>query len=249
MPELYDSKYFSGQGPLYIGSRDANGKSTGLTFVGDIESAELSANVETEEVIENVTGTAGVGSSFQKSVDYSLAIVMRSIKAAHLKEALQAGLTAKTGASVTDEAHNGYHDKFIPLLHNKVSAVVVTNDTGVTTYVADTDYVLGADRGMIEILSTGSITDGQALLIDYTYAQQDHLSAAPANTEKYLVFAGINRADNNKQTRCEMYKVKLDPSALGLIQDTHATLTLNGKLLLDSLRPAGDQFYSWKIEA
>ena len=246
--EQFDTKYFSGQGPLFLGSRDSSGNPAGLIFVGDISEASLTPNVETAEVVENVTGSSGIGSSFTKRVEYQISLTMRSIKSAHLAQALQGSVTTKTSGSVTDEAVNGYSDKISPLSHNKVSTVVVTDSTGVTTYVANTDYVLHADEGLIEVLSTGSIPDAQALLVDYAYAAQDHIKVAPANQELYMMFSGMNRADNNKQTRCEIYKVKLDPGVLGLIQDEHAEIPLTGRVLLDSLRASGDQFYSWKNE-
>ena len=85
-------------------------------------------------------------------------------------------------------------------------------------------------------------------LVDYSYAAQHHVAADPSNKEVYLVFAGLNRADNAKQTRCEIYKAKLDPGVLGLIQEEHAEIPITGRVLLDSLRPAGDQFFSWKLE-
>ena len=248
MPEQFESKYFSGQGPLFIGGRDANGKPAGLVFVGDVGEVSLTPNIETAEVVENVSGAGGIGSSFTKKTEYQLTINMRSVKAAHLAIALQGSDTAKTASSATDEAIKGYHDKFTPLAHNKVSAVVVTDSTGTTTYVADTDYKAHGDEGLIEVLGTGAITDDQDLLVDYSYAAQHHIAANPQNAEKYLVFAGINRADNDKQIRCEIYKVKLDPGVLGLIQDEHAEIPVSGRVLLDALRAPGDQFFGWKLE-
>lgn len=246
--EQFDSKYFSGQGPLFIGARSATGEPTGLLFVGDISEASLTPNVETAEIVENVSGSSGIGSSFTKRVEYQFSATLRSMKPAHLAEAIQGSNTTKAGASVTDEAHTAYLDKFTRLQHNKVSAVTVTGSAGTPTYVANTDYILHADEGLIEFVSGGTITDATAVLIDYTYAAQSHVKAAPGNTERYLVFAGMNRADNDKQTRCEIYKIKLDPGVLGLIQEEHAEIPITGRVLLDTLRPSGDQFYSWKIE-
>lgn len=248
MPEQFESYYFAGQGPLFIGTRDANGEPAGLVFVGDLGEANLTPNVDTSEVRENVTGKRTIGSSIINGLEYSLSINMRSVKPDHLAQALQGSNTAKTGASVTDEPQKGYHDKFLRLEHVKVSSVVVTDQTGTTTYVVDDDYVLHADEGVIEILSAGAITDGEDLLIDYDYASQHHISADPSNTDYYLVFSGLNRANNDKQTRCEMYRVKLDPGVLGLIQEEQAEMTITGRLLTDMNRAAGDRLFAWKME-
>jgi len=249
MPELYDSKYFRGQGALFIGSRDATtGKPTGLTFVGDLSSAELTPNVERSELIENTSGNSAVAVSAIKSVKYNMAIAMRSIKPAHLAIALSATLTTVTGGSVTDEAHTAYLDKFTALDYNKISSVVITNVGATVTYVLNTDYVINADAGMIEFISGGTITDGTPVLIDYAYASQQHVKSDPGNLERYVVFAGINTANNDKQTRCEIYKVKFDPSVLSLITDDVADMQLAGVVELDTLRAAGDQLFSWKLE-
>lgn len=248
--ELFDSKYFRGQGPLFIAERDAaTGLPKGLVFIGDLGSVELTPNVERFEVLENVSGMNNVGASGIKSVRYNFTANMRSVKKEHLAIALGAVLTDKAGASVTDEAHVAYLDKFIPLKHTNVSSVVVTGEGGTPSYVADTDYKVHAEEGMLEILSGGTITDAADIEVDYDYAAQAHLPADPGNVDRYLVFSGINTADNDKQTRCEIYKVQLDPSALSLITDDPAEMPITGVVLRDTLRAAGDQLFSWKVEA
>lgn len=246
--EQFDTKYFRGQGKLFIGQRDAAGEPTGLTFVGDLSSATLTPNIERDELIENVSGASAVAISTLKRVRYNMAIAMRSVKPAHLAQALSASVTAITGTTVVDEAHTAYLDKFTRLTYNKISSVTVTGSGGTPTYVENTDYIVHADEGMIEFISGGTITDATAVLIDYTFASQNHVKANPANLESYVVFAGINTANNDKMTRCEIYRVKFDPSALSLITDTPTDMQLNGVIELDTLRASGDQLFSWKLE-
>lgn len=250
MSEQFDSRYFRGQGPVFLGQRDATtGKPIGLAFIGDISSAELTPQVDAVEVLENVTGSNGVGARFIKATKYDFSMQMRSIKPDHAALAMMGAVTTKAAGSVTDEAVKGYLGKFTFLAHTKISTVVVTNNAGTTTYTAGTDYVLHANVGAIEIPASGSaITAGQDLKIDYVYAAQNHIKAAPGNIQYYLVFAGKNSADNDKQTRCEIYKIQMDPSALGFIQDQTAEMPLKGTVLVDTLRAAGDQFFSWKTE-
>jgi len=247
--EQFESKYFRGQGKVFLADRDAAGQPMGLTFIGDLTSADMTPQIDKEEVIENVTGTNAVAASWPTGTKYNLSIAMRSVKKEHLAIALQADLATKIAGTVTDESHIAYDDKLVALAHNKISAVVVTDAAGTTTYAATTDYIVHADEGMIEILSTGTIVDAAVILVDYSYAAQGHLTANPTNTDKYLVFAGKNSADNDKQVRCEIYKVKLDASVLSMITANAADMTLTGEIVLDSLRAAGDQFYGWKLES
>ncbi len=249
MPEQFDSVYFRGQGPLMIGGRDANGKPTGLEFVGDLESVSLTPNIERFETIENTSGSGAIGASGVKRTSYSISIGFRSVKPSHLKLALQGALTAKSAGTVTNEAHTAYLDKFTPLDHTNISSVVVTGVGGTPTYVENTDYVVHAAEGLIEFISGGTITDATPVEIDYSYAAQQHVKVAPQNADKFLVFNGINTANNDKRVRVELYKVQIDPGALdNLISDEPGPMTINGVLLLDTARAAGDQLYSVKAE-
>jgi hypothetical protein len=259
MSEQFDSIYFRGQGPLFIAGRDAAGNPTGLEFIGDISEASATPAIENEEINENVSGQGLLGATYRKATKFNLSLTMRSIKPAHLAKHLQGTSTAKTAASVTDEPHRAFGGKMIPLLHTNVDTVVVTSDPTGTTYAATTAYIVHAKEGLIEIVAGGAIdiaqqalTDpsvGLPLLIDYHYAAQHHVKVNPTQEYKYLVFSGMNSANNDKQTRCEIYKVKLDPGVLGLIQETgFGAPQITGQILVDTLRPAGDQMYSWKVE-
>ncbi|WKZ15432.1 MAG: hypothetical protein QY317_16170 [Candidatus Jettenia caeni] len=76
-----------------------------------------------------------------------------------------------SSGSVVDEAITGYIDRVFFTAKGGISAVVITNDAGNITYVADTDYkIIDATKGIIEILSGGAISNGQALKVDYSYA-------------------------------------------------------------------------------
>ena len=246
--EQFDSRYFRGQGPLFIGDRDANGDPTGLTFVGDVESVTLEPNVSRSETTENTTGKRLTAVSMLNGVEYALTINMRSIKPEHLQLALQGANTAKASGSVTDEAHTAYLDKFTPLEHTNVSSVTVVDGGGSPTYVEGTDYKVHADEGLIEWLSGGTISDATAVDISYDYAAQHHIKTDPKNKDKYIVFSGINGADNDKQTRVEIFKARLDPSVPNLISEETVNFPMSGRVLIDTLRSSGDQLFSWKTE-
>lgn len=249
MVEQFDSIYWRGQGPLMLSRRDSSGNPTGFVFVGDVESIEGQPNISRRDVKENVTGQRLTATSFITEQNTAITINLKSCKPEHLAEVAQMALTAKTASTVTDEAVTAALGKFIRLAHIKVSSVVVTDDTGTTTYVAGTDYVLHADEGFIEILSTGSITEGESLLVDYAYAAQKHLKANPGNLELYASFPGINTANGDKRGRCNIYKLLLDPAFLGLIQqDQEASMSVNATMLIDTLRAQGDRVYGWEFE-
>lgn len=249
MPEQFDTIYWRGQGPAFLAERDSNGNALGLEFVGDIDTIEGSANISNVKVKENVSGQRLTAAVFNTDSEYPITINFKSAKPEHLARALQADLTIKAAGSVTDEAVTGHLGKFLKLAHVKCSNLVLTNDAGSVTYVEGTDYVFYGDEGMVEILSTGSITDGQALLADYDYAAQKHISANPSNKDYMLVFPGINTANNDKRGRCTVFKLKIDPAFLSLIQqDSEGALSVNAEMQADTLRQAGNQLYQWEYE-
>lgn len=248
MAENFASRYYRGQGKLFLGDRDANGNPVGLVFIGDLSSAEMTPQIERDQVIENVTGSGGIGASWLRSSQFNMQLTMRSIRKEHLEAALHGTALTKVSGSITAEAHTVKLGKFSRLQHTNVSTVVVKASPGGTTISAANNYVVYPAEGMIEWLAGGTVTDAQNVTIDYGYAAQYHVPSAPNNVAKYLVFAGKNTADSDKQTRCEIYRCKLDPGVLSLITESAGEIPMSGVVELDSLRAAGDQFFSWKVE-
>jgi hypothetical protein len=246
--EQFETKYFRGQGPVFLEELAPDGSGLGLLFIGDVSEANVEPNVERFDVRENVSGVGRTGAAGIRSVDYGLSLTMRSIRKDALAIALRALVTPKVAASVTDEQHVARLGRFIALKHVKVSAFILTDSTGVTTYVDGDDYKLHADEGMVEILDEGGIADGAEVLADYSYAAQNHLAVNPKQAYFRLIFAGMNTADSDKQVRAEFYRVQLDPSAVSMITDDVEEHELTGRVVHDTSRPDGDQLFSWKLE-
>ncbi|NOZ68026.1 MAG: hypothetical protein GXP46_01955 [Deferribacteres bacterium] len=101
--------------------------------------------------------------------------------------------TQQAAGSATDQAVTALLDRWVALGKVNVSSVVVTDNSGTTTYVKGTDYELDASAGLIMALSSGSITDGESLLVDFTYpdATIKQVNAATATTVKgHIYFVG-----------------------------------------------------------
>ena len=87
--------------------------------------------------------------------------------------------------------------------------------------------------------------------MDYDYAGQKRLSGNYQNKDRVFVAPTMNRARDNKRGRLTLHKLNLDPGFLdSLIQDgdTEANVPLNGKLILDTTKPAGDQLFFFDLE-
>lgn len=125
-----------------------------------------------------------------------------------------------TGAAVTDESITALLDAWVPLAHFNLDdtvSVVVTTDPAGTTYVEDTDYEVDYVNGMIKCLSTGAISQDEALLVDYTYQSSSgyKITARARNSvTAKILFVGVN-LETNERIRLTANRVELTPNQQG----------------------------------
>ncbi|GAF85149.1 unnamed protein product, partial [marine sediment metagenome] len=90
--------------------------------------------------------------------------------------------SAQSGDTITDEAATApvLLDRSIFTAETNISALTIDGTGGTPTYVLDTDYKLvNAVTGEIQILSTGSITTGLTLELNYTSAARTRKKIVP----------------------------------------------------------------------
>lgn len=73
--------------------------------------------------------------------------------------------------TVSDEAVTAAHDSWVNLssARLKFGSVTITNSGGTTTYDEGDDYLIDYGNGKLMALSSGDITDGQSVKVDYGY--------------------------------------------------------------------------------
>ncbi len=111
--------------------------------------------------------------------------------------------TVQTGDTITDELTNApvLLDRSIFTDESEISALTIDGSGGTPTYVLGTDYTLvNALTGEIKILSTGSITTGLALELNYTSAARTRDRIVPGDDTSIkgsarLEFQGQNGGD------------------------------------------------------
>ncbi len=92
--------------------------------------------------------------------------------------------TTQTGATITDEAATApvILDRSIFTAETNISALTIDGTGGTPTYVLDTDYeLINATTGEIKILSSGSITTGLVLELNYTSAARTRDRIVPGD--------------------------------------------------------------------
>lgn len=85
----------------------------------------------------------------------------------------QAAFEGESGYAntVTDESTTSSHDAWVALTYKNVDwgSVVVTSSPAGTTYTEGSDFLIDYREGQIKVLSTGTMADATAFLVDYTY--------------------------------------------------------------------------------
>lgn len=233
------SHSYIGKGKIYL---KPFGTSAGYTAVGN--ASQLQANIaeDKKELQDFTSAGGGLYDSVTRISSVSTSITVHDLSAANLAIALRGGASANaTVTAITDESITGYAG-LVPTARtiNTAQSVVVTSDPAGTTYTEGTDYDVTA-AGII-ILSGGAITNGTALLVDYTPVAEDIVQTLTTSAQTYsMIFDGLNEAQSGKPVIIYMHKVKFSPtSALDMIGDDFAGLEMAADVLADtSITTAG----------
>jgi hypothetical protein len=254
-----NNHYYSGQGVVMVGDRDATtGKPVGLIPVGNVSDLKIAVATTVVEHKESQTGQRGIDLRLTTETKATLSMTMENFNAANLAVALRGTKSTIAGATVTGATAKAIPGSVAPLDHIMVSAVTVKQGaTTLTAYVDDAtpwDYKLNADAGSImlngdsatyDALVAATATTVCTLTVDYTYAAQYTVDALTTGAqEKYLRFEGLNTADTNAPVVIEVFKFSVDPlKELAMISDTVQQFVLEGNVLADQLRTTGSKYF------
>ena len=240
---MADQSYI-GKGTIYLALAGGQARS-----VGNCSKLELSISEEKKELPDYQSSGGGVANSISRVSGVEAAITAHDISPENMALAVFGNNSAVSTTPVIDEAHTGYHDGLMRLANlPDMATIVVTNDTGLTTYGLDTDYTVNA-AGVIP-LSTGAITDGQALLVDYTPKAGSIIQAITDSGKEFkLIFVGLNEAQSGKAVVVDLYRVKFSPAqGLGFIGDEFNGLELTGSVLKDASKTGAGISQYFKVE-
>lgn len=161
------------EGTLYV-DRLVAGVYQGRVKWPGVAKLEIKPNSELIEQISKDKGQYGqITGSAAINKPSDLSVTISNITGEALAMALQGTVAAYSqgSGSVTDEVVVAHLGKFVDLSKRNIGATgfVVTNAAATTTYVLGTDYNVNHAMGWLEILSTGAITEGQSLKVDFTH--------------------------------------------------------------------------------
>ena len=186
------SNVMLGRGALYFDRRTDDDTTVGSFHLGNCDQFALNISTETLDLTDYTqqssspyvtvitkTDVKATISGFEFSKE-NWALATLGSNSTYTQSASSATGEVLASATVTGLKGRTFFTDF-----RSISSVVVKQ--GATTFTVDVDYeIVDATRGMIKILTTGSVADGTALTVDYSYAA----IASGLDT----VFGGVNTA-------------------------------------------------------
>ena len=220
---------YLGSGKIY--ARVA-GAAAGLIELGNASKLELAVKDTKVKLGDFTKPGGGTYASVSRIDSVTLQMTLNDLNKTNVARAVFGTESAVAGAPVTDEAVIAYVGALVPLAHPNPTAVVVTNSDASTTYDVNVDYEVRP--GGIFILN-GTITDAEALKVDYTFASYHKVEAmTEGSITLALHFEGLNEANSNKPVIVDIYRVQLSPTkALSLLGDKFADLQIEAEVLKD----------------
>lgn len=184
----HTDNYTLGRGELWF----RRSGETSYRFLGNAPTFNL--NIQSTK-LEHMSSRAGVGEkdlSITTGVNRTASITLEDINHENLALAFlgttstltQSSLSSQTYTAVIKKGHliQVGESAANPTGHRKLTGVAVKK--GVTTLVANTDYVLDADRGTVEILTTGTtLVDGDSITVEYGTAAVSRKQTITGSTQ------------------------------------------------------------------
>lgn len=196
--------YYSGQGVVMIGERDANGAPKGLKAVGNVTDLKIAIETSVLEHKESQSGQRAVDFRLTTETKASVSMTFENFVRDILALALRGDYTDVAAGTVTGGAFK-WHPGIMPLPKIKVSAVAVKRGaTALTAYVNDVtpyDYKLNAEAGSIQFndgatLAVDKITTGGTVPTAIVVGALTRVTVAnTAAVGDYAVFTGFAGVD------------------------------------------------------
>lgn len=203
------------RGEFDIADRDAAGNPKALQAMGETPDFEIM--VEEERAENFATG----GAFNEKDLSVTMQVMVKAMM--KTKEATAANLSLAVFGTQTEQASRDIADvafpvgiadgetHFIPGRPVNVSALVITQTGAGGALVAGDDYIADLVHGTVKFLDVAGKT--QPFKAGFTEGASESVAVMTKVTpEKFLLFRGINIADNEKPVIVEAYRVRFSPA-------------------------------------
>jgi len=239
--------YMVGSGVVFFDYTTPAGVKMGEMDLGNTPAFVITPTIETLDHFESRTPQRGKDASVDISKGFTVKFTLEEYSMDNLALIFysEAPATTVQGAgSVLNEDITARHDKWVKVDYRKITNVAVKNETETVTYDAD-DYNIDHITGRVKALSTGSITDGQALSITYDYSSLSYPTISGMTltpVEGYLRFIGDPM--HGPVLEVEVWKVKLKPTSdVAFIGTEWGAVEMEAEVLRDAINHPDDPWF------
>lgn len=231
------TEYFSMQGRVYLGLRNADGSRQPAKWVYDASTLSWAMSAETEDKFENYSGARGLAATLKTTREMTVNLTLGQLNtdlAAIAMDGVRVEIAA--GAVVNETIGNVQPGNVVALEYALVSDLALV-DGAAAALVEGTDFEVNLLTGVITFLSTKTGVKASA----YDYAAHSIVTALNGGSpDYYLMFDGENTVDGAVM-KClgQVHRVSFMPaSEFGFIQDSFGEFELEGKAKIDPVRAA-----------
>jgi hypothetical protein len=237
-----------GKGSLML-AKIVNGVENGFDFAGNCSAISLSAETQVAEKYGSTTSAAPLIGRSTTRVGYIMTVTLdefdRNMLAYWLlgQDATK-NQTLQAGATVSHD--NVVKGRYYEIGARRVTAVSVTR--GSDTLVLNTDYTLNSEFGVIGLMKSGSIVDGDDIVITYSRPaltiKQIRIAKEAAPLVHMVYMSDDSNTDGNAaKDRLEVWRASIAPEGeLNLISDEYGSYQLTMAVLSDSENHPADEF-------
>lgn len=232
---MSNAEYFSMQGRVIIGVRNADGTRKPGRWVYDASKLEWAMSANTDKKTESWSGSRGTAATLKTSKELKVNLTLGELNTDNA--ALIASGTridVATGTVTAEVVGDVAIGDYTALDFAATSDVVLTDDQA-AVLVEGTDYTINVDTAVVTWLSANT-----GVTAAYSYAAHSIVTALNGNTpDYYVLFSGANTVDGTaKKVRGEVHRLSFDPGTLPFIQDSFGELDLSGEAKIDPVRQA-----------
>lgn len=225
-------------GQVYM--RQAGDPSAVRYPIGNVSVLNLAIDEEVIEQKDYTSPGGGTHAEVRRINSVTTSMTLHDLNADNIALATRGTASEVAQGTITDEEHTAAPGGFVRLHHAGPSSVVVTDQAGSTTYDEGDDYEVTG--GGLKIVDGGAITAATVIKVDYSHKAYIKVEAlTTTGTPWEIFFDGLNEADDGKEMLIDLWKVNLGAaSEMGIITDELGNVTLEGKLLSDNTKGAGE---------
>jgi hypothetical protein len=197
--------YYSGQGVVMVGERDAQGRAVDLRALGDCTALAIRTETQTLEVQESQSGLRSTAARLVTATNVSLSMTLLNVARDVLALALRGDFTAHDAGTVTAEPTAWHPGGVMPLARVRVSSVAARRGAAaLTAWVNDAtpwDYRVNPGAGSLyfndgALQPVAAITTGGAAPTAITVGATTTVTVAnSASAGDFAVFTGFTGAD------------------------------------------------------